>query len=553
MAYSLSGQEIQKLRKESETEEMLRKQQLEEEMLRLVEQRETLALEIQQTKGIRLTDRNINIQDDRDLRQFRRDRIKELLLRQQSIEEEMMCLQRELDQMEMKMRYRKNMEMLEEDEDEESENFESSAYEQMVIDEYLHKDSNSSDSETEKTGKPQPQPQVKGILKDNIIGVEKNVSFKCPTNREIGDKDSETRKTVTQNSQEHGYKPTVDTKGEQVHSDRIDTDDKDDYTYLTQKQSVTRINRDPLQSTTRENDDSYARQNENESMRLNISDVSQIENQRGGSKIEQTSLIGRIDTEILGLDRRLAELSSISSNVLERTKERISSSSHHEELIRKEHNRTQLVNAETLQSVRESKQSRSPSIKREVGPERIVQIMDDGVIHNRMQSQEVRQKVSGYRTVIKDMFSDRTRDVVRQDQGYIKDSRPAIPASEQQPVSMDRKSQPMLPPQRRNRQCLEEAQQGEITLDGRQYHGSDLPFPEKRMSRDETNVNRMPVKPDQFTLRQEMKDIRQDRYREEDFRLERGEPQFNRQQEAIENEERWLLENRRKKETYIID
>ena len=34
MAYSLSRQEIQKLRKESETEEILRKQQLEEEMLR---------------------------------------------------------------------------------------------------------------------------------------------------------------------------------------------------------------------------------------------------------------------------------------------------------------------------------------------------------------------------------------------------------------------------------------------------------------------------------------------------------------------------------------
>ena len=67
MAYSLSRQEIQKLRKESETEEMLRKQQLEEEMLRLAEQRETLAFEIQQTKGIRLTDRNIDIMDIHDM------------------------------------------------------------------------------------------------------------------------------------------------------------------------------------------------------------------------------------------------------------------------------------------------------------------------------------------------------------------------------------------------------------------------------------------------------------------------------------------------------
>ena len=304
MAYSLSRQEIQKLRKESETEEMLRKQQLEEEMQLLAEQREELTREIQQTKEIQLTDRNIEKQDDRELRQFRRDRIKELLLRQQSIEEEMMCLQRELDRMEMEMRYRRNIEMLEEDEEKDMLDFENSAYEQIVIDEYMHKDSNSSESETEKIGEPQPQPQVKGILKDNSIGVEKNVSFKCPTNREIGDKDTETRKTVTQSSQEHGYKPTVDTKGEQVHSDRIDTEDKDEYEYLTRQQSVTRISGDPLQSTTRENDDSYAEQNENESMRLNISDVSQIENQTGGSKIEQTSLMGRIDTEILDLDRR---------------------------------------------------------------------------------------------------------------------------------------------------------------------------------------------------------------------------------------------------------
>ena len=125
--------------------------------------------------------------------------------------------------------------------------------------------------------------------------------------------------------------------------------------------------------------------------------------------------------------------------------------------------------------------------------------MDDGVIHNTMPSQEEKQKVSGNRTVIKDMFSDRTRDVVRQDQGYIKDSRPAIPASEQQPVSMDRRSQPMLPTQRRNRQFLEEDQQGEITLDGKQYHGSDLPFPEKRMIREEVDVNRMPVQTEQLT------------------------------------------------------
>ena len=179
--------------------------------------------------------------------------------------------------------------------------------------------------------------------------------------------------------------------------------------------------------------------------------------------------------------------------------------------------------------------------------------MEGDSVDSRMQSQEVRQKVSGNRTVIKDMFSDRTRDVVRQDQWYIKESRPAIPASEQQPVSMDRRSQPMLPPQRRNRQFLEEDQQGEITLDGRQYHGSDLPFSEKRMIREEVDVNRMPVQPEQFTTKQEIKVIRQDRDREGDYGLRRGEPQFNRQQKAIANEKKWLIVDRRKKETYITE
>ena len=213
-----------------------------------------------------------------------------------------------------------------------------------------------------------------------------------------------------------------------------------------------------------------------------------------------------------------------------------------------------IATAETQLKSRDSEQCSSKGDERRIGPERISRNMEGDSVDSRMQSQEVRQKVSENRTVIKDMFSGRTRDVVSQGQGYIKDSRPAIPASEQQPVCMDRRSQPMLPTQRRNRQFLEEDQQGEInTLDGRQYHGSDLPFPEKRMIREEVDVNRMPVQPDQFTLKQEMKDIRQDRYREEDFTLERGEPQFNRQQEAIENEERWLIENRRKKETDITE
>ena len=553
MAYSLSRQEIQKLRMESETEEMLRKQQLEEEMLRLAEQRETLALEIQQTKDIRLTDRNMDIQDDRDLRQFRRDRIKDLLLRQQSIEEEMMCIQRELDQMEMKMRYRKNMEMLEEDEDEESPDFESSAYEQIVIDEYLHRDSEYSEKEGYDETNTQPQQHMKGILKASSIGIERNVSFKYPTNTEAGDKVTVVRKTATQQAQIQEYQSAADTAPKQVHSDRTETEANNEYEYLTRQQSETRINSDPLQSTAREKEDSYTDQSGNNSIRLNITDVSQIEKNMGGSKIEQTSFMKRMDTEILDLDRRLAELSSISSNVLERTKERISSSPHHEELISKGYNRKQTVNAENLHNVRESEQLRSQRIKREIGPERIVQIMDDGVIHITMPSQEEKQKVSGNRTVIKDMFSDRTRDVVRPDQGYIKDSRPAIPASEQQPVSMDKRSQSMLPTQRRNRQFLEEDQQGKITLDGRQYHGSDLPFPEKRLIREEVDMNRMPVQPEQLTKKQEIKVIRQDREREGDYGLRRDEPQFNRQQEAIENENRWLIENRRKKENYITE
>ena len=111
----------------------------------------------------------MDIQDDRELGQFRRDRIKELLLRQQSIEEEMMCLQREIDQMEMKMRYRKNMEMLEEDEDEESADFESSAYEQIVIDEYLHRDSEYSEKEGYDETNTQPQQHMKGILKESSL------------------------------------------------------------------------------------------------------------------------------------------------------------------------------------------------------------------------------------------------------------------------------------------------------------------------------------------------------------------------------------------------
>ena len=223
MAYSLSRQEIQKLRKESETEGLIRKQQLEEEMLGLAEQRETLALEIQQTKEIQLTDRNIELQDDRELRKFRRDRIKELLLRQQSIEEEMMCLQRELDRMEMEMRYRRNIEMLEEDEDKDMLDFETSAYEQIVIDEYMHKDSNSSDSETEKIGKPQPQQHMKGILKESSIGVERNVSFKCPTNAEANDKVTVDRKTATQQAQIQEYQTAPDTVPKQVQSDRMKT------------------------------------------------------------------------------------------------------------------------------------------------------------------------------------------------------------------------------------------------------------------------------------------------------------------------------------------
>ena len=165
--------------------------------------------------------------------------------------------------------------------------------------------------------------------------------------------------------------------------------------------------------------------------------------------IEQTTFMKRMDTEILDLDRRLVELNQVSSNILERTKERISSSSQSKEWISQEYNKRRIATAETQLKARDSEQCSSKGDERRIWPERISRNMEGDSVDSRMQSQEVRQKVSENRTVIKDMFSGRTRDVVSQGKGYIKDSRPAIPASEQHPVCMDRRSQPMLPTQRR--------------------------------------------------------------------------------------------------------
>lgn len=88
-----------------------------------------------------------------------------------------------------------------------------------------------------------------------------------------------------------------------MHSEKTDTNEKSEYEYLTQQQNEPRIIGDQSQSSTWEKEDLYVEENENLSIRINITDVSQIENEREGSKIEQTSLMERMNTDILDLDK----------------------------------------------------------------------------------------------------------------------------------------------------------------------------------------------------------------------------------------------------------
>ena len=89
MAFKMSVSEIQKLRKESEEEEVLRKLTLEDEIWSMDKQRKWLTLDIEHIKNMQLKDEDCHLQDERALRNFRRDRTKELLTRQKRIEQEM--------------------------------------------------------------------------------------------------------------------------------------------------------------------------------------------------------------------------------------------------------------------------------------------------------------------------------------------------------------------------------------------------------------------------------------------------------------------------------
>ena len=212
MAFKMSVSEIQKLRKESEEEEVLRKLTLEDEIRSMDKQRKWLMLDIEHIKNMQLSDEDCHLQDERALRNFRRDRIKESLTRQQRIEQEMMSMQRQLDHMEIQMRYRRNMEMLE-DEEEEDEicDFEGDYDKHFVIDEYVERASDPMDSATEQEDNLQHQSHGEAILKDTRTVGEagKNVLFKSSSEKE--------------QSQEHEHQSTKDTLAKQVQIDRNET------------------------------------------------------------------------------------------------------------------------------------------------------------------------------------------------------------------------------------------------------------------------------------------------------------------------------------------
>ena len=92
MAYSISRPDLHKMRKESEREETMRKLRLENEIKLLEQQRELLTREICHIQEMQLPDKDCDIHDERELRKFCRERKREILFRQQRIEEEIMCL-----------------------------------------------------------------------------------------------------------------------------------------------------------------------------------------------------------------------------------------------------------------------------------------------------------------------------------------------------------------------------------------------------------------------------------------------------------------------------
>ena len=80
MAYSVSRPDLQKMRKESEREEIMRKLRLENEIQLLAQERELLTMEICQTEGMQLTDKDCEAQDERELRKCRRERKKRVII-----------------------------------------------------------------------------------------------------------------------------------------------------------------------------------------------------------------------------------------------------------------------------------------------------------------------------------------------------------------------------------------------------------------------------------------------------------------------------------------
>ena len=533
MAFKMSVSEIQKLRKESEEEEVLRKLTLEDEIRSMDKQRKWLMLDIEHIKNMQLTDEDCHLQDERALRNFRRDRTKELLTRQQRIEQEMMSMQRELDHMEIQMRYRRNMEMLE-DEEEEDEicDFEGDYDEHLVIDEYVERASDPTDSATEQEDNLQPQSHRVAMLKDKSTVGEagKNVLFKSSSEKK--------------QSQEHEHQSTKDTLAKQVQIDRNETAATRDQACQAQQQSEIRTHCDPLQSTTREKEYANREKTQNKTVRLNISDVSQIETKECGSRVEQTSFMKRMDTEILDLDRRLAALNDMSSQLLERTRERISSSSRMEPVIIKEYDRMHANGIDLKQGDKYHEQCYGSSDNRGMVPERCDQNMEDGLMSRRKPREIVRQMETERPRFIKDMFSDRESVAGKSETGYIQNVYPAVEATET--LDHDKDYQYRLPSSRRNRQFPEDGQQEEMIYEERKRQRPEIFVRDKGTI--EPVMNRGP---DQHGyVPQDMNDLRQQRDRDEHDRYAREEPYLHTQEHLIENEER-IITKSTVRETYV--
>ena len=552
MAYSMSRPDLQKMRKESEREEIMRKLRLENEIQLLAQERELLTMEICQTEGMQLTDKDCEAQDERELRKCRRERKKELLYRQQRIEEEIMCLQRQLDQLVIYMRYRKNIEMLESDDEKEMLDYDEDDYEQVVIDEYVQSDSDISEHELIKD--EMSQPHLKSILKDTSLRPEKNVSFKDSKRAGIGYK--RTEKAGLELSQLRDYQATEDsrnTNAKQAYGDRPEADNK---AFVTRQQSGAKVNNDPLQSTTLERVESYLEEDRNKLDRFNISDVSKIEKERGDSVSEQNSFLRKMDTEILDLDRRLERLNRISSGLLEKTKDRIRSSSRSEEFINQECDRIQGNTVDKLQNVRGNEQSSIQGRDRLRVPERISETIEHDSVQNRMEIQAARRiGIENVRsqTFVKDKFADEIRNEGIPEHGYVKDVLPPVTASELKPVDMAVNDKRKLPTQRRDRQFVEDIQPNEINTEDRNDFGSGVPIRGRDKISDQSGNNvRTSGEYGQATMKQEMKDDRrQERDDVDDYRFRRDEPYLDRQNSIKENEEKWLFENRKKKEILI--